>query len=247
METKFRAVRGKLPRKRDVVDWGDNKLLQFLKLIDYFTQEGKFKCTKETVETAYMRMVDEPFWQEFLVRIDKPPEKYTPRQFYYRFLAFARVPLSWIKANPHTITPEMAEIISVNPRMEWVRSSFEIKKTETGIEVIEMKQDETTDPGIKNVVPSISNVPQPEVIFNQAMLKMSGVFRDLLSDIKVKDIKKMNVEKRIKLAISMSASLSKSFSQYKPNIAIFQKININKTGREDLESTILTFSNNEQN
>lgn len=239
-----RVYLGKLPRKRDIVDWGDTKLLQCVKFVDFFVREGRFTCNQETINTAYLRSEDELFWDEFLDRINMRLDNkdFTELKFRNRLMNFSRVPLAWLKQNPSMISDEMKVIMEKNERMKWALESFKDVDTELGISVVEMNQDENTNEAVKNVVPSVTNVKSPDAMYQQTLLNLVSLASRLSKGVKEVDIKEMKASERIKLAATLATVLSRAMSGNKPNIGRITQININKSNRDDLENAIREYA-----
>jgi hypothetical protein len=237
-------VRGKLPQKRDIVDYGNTKILQFLKFVDFFTVDGKFDTSVSKVAEAQMRGEDEDFFDEFLERINITPGKDggTSLRFRLRLTTFARIVLSWIKNNPHAVTEEMMEIMEKNPRLSWASKAFKMVTTEMGVQVVERDNDERTDAGIKNKTPDASNVNTPMVKFEQAKLSMLTLLQALSKSIPASELKQMSVKDKIAAFDRLLNTATKVMGQSRPNSVIFQSININKANRDELEKSFLSYA-----
>lgn len=242
-----KRVEGQLPQKREVGDWGEVKLMQFLTFVDFFTREGKFSFNAEIIATAAERAGEEEYWQEFLWRINMFPGENggTARKFGYRFLAFSRVPLAWMKSNPHAVTLDMFAIMEKNPRMQWACKNFKIEETDIGAKIVVMDNDETTDPGRKNVAPTVSDVQTPMVKFEQAKLNMLTMLQALSKSIPQAELRNMSVKDRIAAFDKLLNTAHKVMTRGDGGTKIFTQININKAGREELEKSFLAYSENE--
>lgn len=241
-------VRGKLPQKRDVQDWGNAKLMAFLKFVDYFTVEGKFDTSVSRVTEAHMRGEDEPFWDEFMERINVTPGKDggTSLQFRLRLTSFARTPLSWIKSNPHAVTEQMMQIMGENPRLSWASHAFKMVETDMGVQVVQRDNDERTDAGIKNKDPKLSNVSTPMVKFEEAKLNLLTLLLDLSKGFSKADLKAMTTKDRIAAFDKLLNTAVKMMGQGRPNSVVFQQINVNKAGRDELEKSFLDYTEAQQ-
>lgn len=242
-----KKIQGVLPQKRDLVDWSESKMLQFLKYVNFFTVDGKFKVTNEMIADADARGEDEPFWDEFNWRMGVRVgiDGGTSKQFMYRLLSFARIPLGWMKSNPHAVTPEMLEIMENNPRMKWASSAFKLIETDVGAKIVVMDQDETTDPGRKNVQPGSTNVESPLVKYEQAKLSMLTMLQALGKSIPNSELKNMAVKDRIAAFDKLLNTAQKILVGQKASTQIFQQINVNKAGRAELEKSFLEYAENQ--
>lgn len=241
-------VRGKLSTKREIVDWGSTKVMAFIMFVDFFTKEGKFDCSISQVATAQMRGESEPFWDEFLERIETIPGKDggTTMQFRLRLTSFARNVLSWLKSNPHELTQEMMVIMEKNPRLAWAVSAFKVVTTEMGVQVIERNNLETTDAGLANQVPKTSNVDTPALKFEQAKMNMLTMLLAISKSIPAAELRKMTVKDRMAAFNQLLNTATKIMGQTKPNSVIFQQINVNKAGRDELEKVALSYSESQE-
>lgn len=243
MKEQLKVVKGELPQKRDVVDWGEQKLLQFVRFVDAWILDGSFKVTNDTIATMEMRAPEEPFWLEFMVRINVPTERsdFSSRKFLNRLLALSRSPLSWLKANPYAVTPAMKEIMEKSDRMRWALEPMVMKDTEIGGETMEMNHGDTLDPGRSNANVNQTKVKSPLEMYHSALYNILSVALVLTKDIKPEDLKNMPVKDRLKLANDLLSGVTKGMTSNKPNSVIFQQINVNKSGREELEKSLLEY------
>jgi hypothetical protein len=239
----LRAVKGELPKKRDVVDWPEEKILQLLRFVQPFIVDEKFKCTIEARKTAELRAQDEPYWPEFLIRIDKPVggEGASEMQFRMRMMNMLRQVLAFVKQYPHVVTETMLPILQSTTRFSWCLHNFAAKETKLGAEIVVMQNRDTTDPSIANPKPDLTKVATPQIRFNKSLMESVGVMEMLLRGIKQKDINAMGTKDRIKTATALAATLTKTFSQYKPNVQVFQQINVSQAEREDLERVMFEY------
>ena len=239
----YKKIEGKLPEKREIVDWDETKLHQYLKFVDFFTEGDKFNFSPSHFATAKRRAQDELFWDEFLMRINAEPGD---KGFRQRFNTQHRVILSWVKENPHVLTTEMYNLMCKSPRLSWAVKHFKTVETEMGVVVVERDLDETTDPNNINAQPGLQNVKSPQLIYEESLYSLTTLFRSLVKSVPMSDLKTITPTKRIELANQLARTLAANFSKYKPNIAVFQNININKGKREELESAIHEYAETQE-
>lgn len=241
---RLRAIKGELPRKNEIAHWDQEKLQAFISFSSFFIDGDKFVITGERRKDAELRMHEEAFWMEFMVRIDCPFGKGegSNQSFRMRFMAMLRTVLAWLKSNPHAISEEMRAIMQKSERMNWALDPFKEKTTKIGASIISVDNRETTEPGLANQNPGATNLTLPERQFNQALLQMTSLLVDLTRGISRSDLKKMSPGERIKVATGLAQTLQKSFATYKPNSMTFKKIVINNAGRDDLEAALLDYS-----
>ena len=242
--SRFRVVKGRLPKVVDFDDWDDPKIYKMVKFIDFFMDGKKMDLTPK--KRQEMESIDDPYFEEFLVRIDSPSD--TPireDKFKMRFITMTRTFLGYLKRHPHLITDEIYDILSKSQRMSWAAQAFTMKNTDIGGEVVAMHTDETTDPGIKNVSPMQTNPQAAEVQYNQAVLAMATALKDITKGIKREDLKRMKIEDRLKIANSIIVTLQKTFQGYKPNIQVFKQLNIHNATKEQLEQGFMEYNENQ--
>lgn len=235
---KFRYVKGKNLTNKEVSDWSPEKTLSFLKFCEFFmkTKDGKETWDITLEKRKNMEAVADEVNTEFLARIDCPTwnADSSPGKFMFKINSCLRVLLGWLKNNPHLLTLELKEKMKTNSRFVWALEPFKVNQTLMQIPTVELNNR------------SDARLTTPEVQYNQAMLKMSSVFRSLVEGIKVSDIKNMDTKDKLKIAVSMAPVLSKAFSQYKPNKFALTQINIHASRKEDLERAMLDYHNESQ-
>lgn len=239
MSHKYRAVKGKLPRKVDFHEWEETKLMKMVKFIDYFMDGDKMNVSKEQIKSA--ELIDDDYFDEFLTRIDVPFGKST-NEFKMRFITLTRVFLGYLKQNPHLITDEMYAILSKSKRTAWASWAFKEKTTDIGAEIVVMDKTETVESGFNNRSPAQTNPQTAEVLYNQSLLSLASTLRDMTRGIKRSDITKMKVEDKIRLSNALITTIQKSFQGYKPNVAVFKQLNIHNASRDDLEKAFSDYN-----
>lgn len=243
-----RVVKGQLPTKYSCVDWSSEKYLQFLQFVEFFIENGKFSVTIDKIRVAEQRAKDETFWDEFLTRINLPSNgaKTNNKTFTLRLVTFTRNPLSFLKENQYIITPEMRDIMKGNPRLDWALDPLKEEKTKTGVPIVVMDNNETTDPsgeGI-NTKPQVSNPKSPQLMYEQGLMDMAAIFKNLTKTIKPQDMKNLSTKDKIQLASKLFLALNKGFNGKSPNTVVFKQLNIGQTGARELEQAVLDYAKN---
>lgn len=243
---KYRLVKGELPKKREIVDWSEQKILSYLKFAEFFMElkEYKGKMThmyfvdKERWSKA--EQFDDPFWGEFIARININGGTYDSIK--KRLMMSTRTVLSWIKDNGYIVNDEMMSIMKDNDRFNWAVNTFIDKKTKVGAEVVTLNNKETTDPIRSNANPTLTDTSSPQVIYNKSTLKLAQLMNNLLAGVKQRDLQKIkDPRERIKMALALHSSLSKSL-KVNPGVSkVFNTLVINKATREDLEKASLDY------
>jgi hypothetical protein len=240
----LKRIRGHLPQKREIVDWGSAKILSFLQFVDFFTEGEKFDMSVPNIEAARRRALEEDYWDEFVARIDGDGAM-PAGQFAKRFYSFARVPLSWLKSNPHAVTEEMYRILERNPRMQWAASAFKAVDTEMGVQIVLRDQSETVDPGRNNSTHA-GDVQTPAVKFEQAKLSLLTLMGSLVKGLTPEEIRKMSAKDRIAAFDKLMNTGLKIMGANRPAVQIFNAINVNQSDRDTLEKAVLGYSEAQQ-
>lgn len=235
----YKVIKGELSTKASINEWSETKIVSFLHFINLFTEGDKFCVTRIKRDAAKERQED--FWLEFLSRIDD--ESCNDQKFRNRLIAMARNVLAWIKANPHAMTQDIRNLMVANPRTHWALESFKEVENKNGSTSVVLDNDENTNIGTPNASPFVTDLKTPQAIFNQSLMNMATALNQITSSFKPSELKKLGVEQKLKLATSMVTALSKQFTKQAPNSVTFQKIVVNKAGRDELESALMDYSN----
>lgn len=243
MSSKLRAVKGKLPKKAEIIDWPEEKILSLLAFCRIFFEGDSYCVDTPRRELAESRAADEPYWEEFLIRIDKPlgSKDATHQMFRIRLMTLLRNTLAWLRSNSFAITDRLKVELASSPRFKWSLETFVEKTTEIGGTVVSLQNRDTTDPAMPNYKRSVTDVEPPQIRFNKALMQMTEVFELLIKDIKPRDIREMGTKDRIKSATAIAATLTKTFKEYKPNVTVFQNINVHSAEREELEKALTDY------
>jgi hypothetical protein len=250
-ETKWRAIIGKNPTKRELVTWDEGQWICFLRFCELFivksderTKDGSGVSLKVTdakwreVE-GFLDMPDHPF-QEFLYRIDKftyDPTA-TRMKFFWRLSSMVKFVLGYLRQNPSIVTTKMREIIEPNPRFSWCLSQTKIVGTSVGAVVTPDKEERVTNHTTNMEVASY------EKNLADAVLKTTNLLVRLVDSIKPEEIEKMPVKDRL-MAVGRMSYIFTVGKSFKVGKGIFKQININMAGREELEKAMLDFNSNE--
>ena len=250
-ETKWRAVQGKNPTKRELVTWNEGQWICFLRFCELFivksderTKDGSGVSLKVTdakwreVE-GFLDMPDHPF-QEFLYRIDKftyDPTA-TRMKFFWKLASMVKFVLGYLKTNPSIVTTKMREIIEPNPRFNWCLVQTKIVETAVGAIVVPDKEERVTNH------PKNMDIVSYEQNLADAVTKTTNLLIRLVDSVKPEELEKMPVKDRL-MAIGRMSYLFSVGKHFKINSKIFNNININAASREELENAMLDFSKNE--
>lgn len=244
MSSKYRAVKGKLPKKAEIIDWPEAKLLALLAFARVFLEGEGYVVDSTRREAAETRSAEEPYWEEFLARINQPlgTKDATHQRFRIRLMTLIRVPLAWLKSNPFAVTEALQAQLESTPRFSWCLTTFVEKTTDIGGTIVAMQNRDTTDPSMPNYKRSVTDVDPPQIRFNKALLESVAIFEQLTKSIKPSDIRNLQTKEKLRYMTAMAATLTKTFREYKPNVTVFQQINVNKAERDELESAMYDYA-----
>lgn len=239
----FKLVKGKLPKKNEVADWSELKIISFLKFLELFSHDGKYSITDARRKEVEERSNDD-YFDEFLTRIDRYVDGTYPnrRQFQMRLIVMARSVLSWLKQNPYAVTDDIKKLMESNPICHWAMSAFSEIDTNLGVPTVILDQSESTDPNRRNANQTVSNVKSPQVLYEQALLSAVGILHELVSSFKKGELSKLDAEKKLKLITNLLPVIQKNIDRKNPNTIVFQKIVTAKASRDELEKSLLEYS-----
>lgn len=249
--SKFRAVKGILPKKAEIVDWSSEKICALLQFASISLREREYRGKKEFTFNWDKKfeddvaMNDNTHFIEFMTRLKGDPDM-NHLGLRGRLTSMVRTVLSYVKSNPHIVTDDMEILLKSSDRFNWALNNFETKKTAIGAEVVSVNNEETTQVDRKNSQQLQTNLTMPEVQFNQSMLMMTSLMKDMLASIKKKDLKNLDAKDKLKLAIPMLAAVAKAVSSKKPGALTFKKIVINSASKDDLEKAILDYNQTQE-
>lgn len=231
-------IKGQLPKKRDTVDWSPEKLYQFIRFADFFIEGDSFVFTVEKVKACCERSSEEKFWPEFISRLDS---KGKVNKFRLRHMTMTRTILSWVKDNPHAVTPEMERIMEPTKRLNWALNPFKDKETAIGAGIVSLDKVETTNQSIANQNPHQSNPQSPEAQYYNGMKKVASLFKELVEGVDRKELKKMPVDKKLRAIDAFAKTLHRQMQGKGPQNVIFKQLNVNRASKEDLENAFIEY------
>lgn len=237
-------MKGQLPKKPEIADWSEEKILSFIRFTLFFTEPAvvkgkdtyKFVVDAKKWQQAVLNK-DEEYWDEFCKRINKG--SITLQKMKLRMLMMVRTVLGWLKSNPYAITEEMENLMKDNPRTSWALRSYKTETTPMGTTLTLPDNTGTTESGSANNAP----VSTPEVQYKQAVLRMTSILNSLTKGIKKDDIDMMSAKEKIQMAVSLSKALTSTFKSNSVNNNFFKQVVINTASREDLEAKMNEYAN----
>lgn len=232
------VYKGKLPKKVEIADWNEDKYLSFFSFIKLFMEEkdGSYSYIVSSQNREAVKFIDKIFYKEFSDRLEL--KGCNDVRFKKRLTTFVRTVLLYLREKPFVVTGAMYKEMEHNDRLSWALKPFKIEKTGIGADVVVPNTDDLTDPDNQKHV----EVANPFVEYQKATYSMLSLLKDILKDIKPSDIKRLDPKDKIKIAIQMIDSVGKTLKSPGGNVSIFKQINVNTTGREDLEKMALDYS-----
>ncbi len=237
----FRAVRGQNWKKRDVQEWSEKTYLAFFSLVNRLTVlKGLTSQVKVTSEVLMKLEQDAfsgqfPFLEELVVRMDNltTDPKSSPRSFFLRLSALIRLVGVYVREHPSIMTEEMKALVEPNPRLNWMLEHYVKKESKIGVPmVVERRVDNVQ--GERQVMDRTDT----QIRFMESMVKATDLTHRLLKGINGTDLKNLSTKDRISLGFA-GVKLLASMKNYKPNIGVFNQINIKAAGRDELEEAML--------
>jgi hypothetical protein len=248
LDTAYRAVRGHLPRRRDLAEWKEGQFLDYLLFVEHFcqvnpkTNDISVIVTKEKWLQAE-KTLDLPYhpWQEYLYRIDRLTKdtKFHAGSCYIRIAAFNRSVLGYLKNNPAAVTDKMRAAIEPNPRLNWCLKHFKVEE-HGGADIV---MPETSDTTGKFVAPISQR--SPDKVMLEGQLQVFNLFELIAKSIKASDIKDLDVRDKISALQKLSFIFNVS-AKFKANSQTFINLNVNAAKREDLEKTLLDYAKHKE-
>lgn len=243
----YRAVEGKLFAMADIAKWDSQKFEDFFDFANrlYDTERQKISCTRDKVMMLEAQMEEETCTHaEFLHRINKWTDENTTdnanKGFYIRFATMQRVVVNYLKKHPSSLSDTVRAKISDKPQYAWCLENFAVKTTAIGAEILETEN--TSYEG--NTKYKSGKTANTEKLIMDGILQTMELYTTIASSIKKSDLLKMNTKDKI-AALQKLAPIFNVVKNFKPNSQVFQQININASGREELESALLDYAREE--
>ena len=239
--SKFRYVSGKILSQEEVRDWSSEKLLSFLHFMDFWLQGNDESVNINLAKREEMKGIvkDHEGFEEFMMRIKA--DDAVESEFKNRLFKFSRIPLAWLKKNPHARTPEMEEILRKYPkRLGWALHAIEEVTTDIGVVIPMLNNKETLDPSVSNKAPNVTDVKTPQAMYQTAVYNLAALIQDVAKSIKRKDLRKLDIKDKFYL-LTKGLSVLESAFQKNPKTVVFKQININSAKKEKLEKAVLDY------
>jgi hypothetical protein len=232
--TKQVTLQGTIPTAQEMGRWSyEEKLLFVDMLYKFFTKEGsnKLYVTKSSIEAFNAQ--EGAFYSALARRINTN----LPFLFRNKLFQMVRTFGSMLKNNPAFVTDELFEKLHKLPFLDWSIKQFEARQTKMGIELVQACDvDETTQPSRKITVATA------EAKYMTAIERSTDLFLKISKSITADEIKSLKTMDKFNALTKMAYILNNARS-FKPNATIFQQININSSSREQLEKSLLEYSN----
>lgn len=249
LDQAYRAVRGRLPRRREVAEWTEKNFLDYLSFIEHFcqvnpkTQDISVIVTKEKWAIAE-KVLTMPFhpYQEILYRIDRLTKdtKFHAGSVYIRIAAYNRAVLGYLKNNPAAVSDDMRKIIEPNPRLNWCLKHYKDVETQIGAEVVLPDSADNTGQFTKPITQR-----SPDKIMLEGQLQMFNLIELIAKSIKPTDIKDLDVRDKIS-ALQKLSFVYNTAAKFKANSQTFINLNVQSAKRDELENALLDFSKHKE-
>lgn len=237
----FRAVRGIPFKKRDVQEWNEKTYLTFFDIVHRFTVTKGLTESIAVTSEALMKFEEEafrgnqPFYEEVIARINQvtTDPRATIHKFYQSFTATVRLVGAYIREHPSVVTEAMRESMEKNPRLAWMLTHYTRKETKMGASLIIPQKFDNV-----NSEKAITKNPDPNMLILESTMKLSDILNTLTSSLTKKELRDLSAKDKLSQATSILKTLA-ALKSYKPNIGVFNQININAAGRDELEEAML--------
>lgn len=247
MITRWRAVTGKNPAKRDLAGWDEDHWITFLRfcLLFIVTEEKKQKIavTEKSWREIEAELLSDPndSRNEFLFRVNQFTfnKDASFRKFYAKLSSIIMFTLGYLRANPSLVSTKMRNIIEPNPRLNWCLSQTKVVETAVG-EVV--APENTQDIGVYGTART-QTLPSVEKRLLDANIKLTDLFTKLIESIDAREFKKLTTKEKL-AAVTQLRSVLAMNRGIKINAGVFKNININASSRQDLENALLDMSKN---
>lgn len=245
---KYAAVQGTLPRQWDIARWNEEQFRQFFTLVNYFVVTDKngqsvFRTPTEKIKEVEDLVLKAPpsFQTELLYRINLFSTQATEnlsRKFYYRLVAIVRTVGNYIRKHPGALSDENRKLIENNTRLNWMTRSYVTHRPKIGGAVVVPDTRDTTTFQTKAAM----RPEDPQVKLMNSLVTLADIYETLVKSLTKKDLKALDTKDKF-TAIKNLAFLFGN--KVKPNSQVFNQVNIYKTGREDLEKSLLEYGQSE--
>ena len=234
----FRAVKGKVPTATEMAAWPHDKWMDVLRFLLFFIEKDKetnnesFKFTddKRHVLDEFLEIPNHPF-QEFMYRIDKWLGEASNNDYRYKFQAFSRIVLSYIKKHPSLVDENMNIILKDYPqRLGWAKGQYTTGETRAGTIV---ERDTAAD----NATPV--KMPSLQAKMMNSLVLLTDMYETIAESVAGKDIKQMKLSEKMKALKDLSFVFTVAGKKQGSNH--LTQININTKDPKAIEEGMLDF------
>lgn len=233
-----------LMRTEEMDSWDDKKFSDFFVFQDFFYgKDGKIHATKEIVQAVQQYKLASPFIVEMLEKINVPldpkkPEEWNYRKFFMKLQVIIRVVKNRIKGKPGILLPSLVKAQLEKKHCEWMKEVYENDGTPKLITALTNKK-----PKDLLILPDEEISPGQKLI--NAIGKVADVYDMIAGSIKPEDIQRLDTKDKIN-ALQKLSYLYSAMKKTPPKNLNFIKINTKTGGKEELESALLDFGNDEE-
>lgn len=241
----YRLIRGFNLRKEDIKEWSSKQFMEFFRFMD-FLADIPGKTTTVTMPQDKLIAIEKiEEFKELLIRFNVPlhdfPQWRLEKELTKRLTPAYMLVARFLKTYPSFIDNEMKQWIEEHPKLHAIKKHFKLEETKAGIPMIlpdtTLLEAQTVG---KTYMPEVK-LKDSEISLMESMIKVAQVFDMVVSSINVKEIKSMDIQKKIG-ALQKLAFVFTQSRNMKPNSTVFKQLNINTTSTKDLEKAVLQFA-----
>ncbi len=221
----MKYVLGRLPNRQELSAWEESKHLSFLAFCQHFIEPkpgGTTWCvTPDKRRMVGKQVATDPYYREFLERIELPQGDTADKKFYYRLMTMVRLALGYLKLNPDRVTPTMREVITGSERFIWC-----------------------LDTPIK--APALVPTAPPTLLTQEgqaaeALEKTTRVANLLLDSITEKELAKMSTKDKLLAVSRMHYIFGGKHKTGRPS-SILRNLVVEKATAREMEQTLIAYS-----
>lgn len=222
--------------KEEVLQWNKKQIDEIFVIFDFCYKDHKFNVTRETILAFEQYQNSSELLKDILKRINRfsTDEDFNPKSFYMRMNTVLRMVKMSIVQKPELMSPVTVDRVRLKPEYKWIDVLYDSNGTPKG-EIIE---------------PETSLIAAPENALSRAQNDMAGalsnvanVYSMIAGSITLAEIQKLKTMDKINALKSLSY-IHSSVGKFRGSVK-FTKINITKGTKEELESAMMDFSDDE--
>lgn len=227
----------KVMSQQDILLMNKEQLDEIFNILDfcYDKETHKYKVTRETILALEQYQDNSELLRDILKRINRysTDEDFNPKSFYMRMNTILRVLKLGINKQPDLLSPLTVSRVRLKPEYKWVDVLYD----GNGAPRQNILIPET------HVMPVESPINQAQADMASALTQVANVYTMIAGSITYEEIQKLKTMDKINALKSLSY-IHSSVGKFRGSMK-FTKINITKGNKEELESAMLDFSDDE--